>query len=470
VSPRARLGALVGVLLLVVTTLVPGLAPAGAQEDGEVAPTMPATPILSARRLPGVLQGVTADPALAGTLDPYLDRAAGDACAVVLDRGRVVYRRNFDVSMVPASVLKLLTGTAALEVLGTDRRLATVAGADAPMAAGVVEGDLFVVGGGDPLLTTPGFKASLDNPAQLTEAYSDLADALVAAGLTEVRGDVVGDDSRYEDVRWLPTWPDRYQAEGDVGPISALIVNDGQTGFTETPDEETADRRPGDPPLLAAQTLKTLLEQRGVRIGGEGSTGVAPEGFQEIARMESVPMAEIVGEMITDSDNTTAEMLTREMGVVAKGEGTTAAGLQVIRETLGSLGYDTTGLALNDGSGMDPANQVPCPLVLELISRSGPDTLIGGFLPLAGETGTLHERMLESEATGRVRAKTGTLNQVNALAGFADTPPGSSITFVMIQNGSQPNGKAWVDDYADLLMSYAAAPGLDVLGPLPPVS
>ena len=186
--------------------------------------------------------------------------------------------------------------------------------------------------------------------------------------------------------------------------------------------------------------------------------------------MESLPVADIVGEMITNSDNTTAELLTREMGVVAKGSGTTEAGTQVIVETLSSLGYDTTDLHLNDGSGLDPTDKVPCPLVLDILTRSGRDSVIGRAMAVAGQTGTLRKRMLDSPATGRVQAKTGTLNEVNALAGFADTPTGAAITFLMIQNGLQPSGISWVDRYAALLMSYADGPSLDSLGPLPPTS
>ncbi len=425
------------------------------------------TPVLSARRLPGVLQGAVADPKLAATLDPYLDRAAGDQCAVVLDRGRVAYTRNLDATMTTASVQKLLTATAALEVLGPDTTLATRVGAGAPMVDGVVDGDLFLVGGGDPLLTTPGYKASLLDPDQVVEDYATLADALVAAGLKQVRGGIVGDDSHHEEVRWVPSWPDRYQTGGDVGPLSALLVNDGQTGFTTTPDKPSTSRKPGDPPALAAQTLETLLVARGVAVDGTGSSGAAPGDMTEIARIESLPVSQLVGEMLIDSDNNTAELLTREMGVVAKGAGTTAAGVQVIQETLASLGYDTTGLALNDGSGMDPASEVPCALVADVLVRTGRDSVIARSLAVAGQTGTLRTRMTGTDATGRVRAKTGTLNEVNALAGFADTPTGNALTFVMVQNGLQSSQLSWVDRYAALLMSYADAPALDVLGPKP---
>jgi len=464
---RRALPVLLLSLVAVVATLLPGVTTAGA--DDQDATPVPATPLLSARRLPGVLQGATADPALAADLEPYLDKAAGTQCAVVLDAGRVVYQRDLDKAMVPASVLKLLTGTAALEVLGADSRLTTVVGASGPMVDGVVDGDLYLVGGGDPLLTTPGYEVSLDDPEQVTEDFAALADALVAAGLREVTGGVVGDDSRHETVRWIPSWPSRYQSEGFVGPLSALMVNDGQTGFTTSPETPTTTRRPGDPPLLAAQTLITLLEQRGVRVAGGGSTGTAPADLQEVAHLDSLPIADIVGEMMTSSDNTTAELLTREMGLKAKGQGTTEAGLQVIVETLASLGYDTTGLDLNDGSGLDPANRVPCRLVVEMLQRTGRDSVLGSHMAVAGQTGTLRMRMTNSEATGRVQAKTGTLNEVNALAGYADTPSGNAITFLLIQNGLQPSGLSWIDRYAALLMSYAQGPPLDALGPLPPL-
>jgi len=105
--------------------------------------------------------------------------------------------------------------------------------------------------------------------------------------------------------------------------------------------------------------------------------------------------------------------------------------------------------------------------VLDILTRSGRDSVIGRSMAVAGKTGTLRKRMLSSEATGRVQAKTGTLNEVNALAGYADTPKGNAITFLMIQNGLQPNGMSWVDKYAALLMSYADAPALESLGPLP---
>ncbi len=465
---RRRTSALVAAFCVLITLAGP-LGPMRA-EGAEPEPVVPTTPLLSARRLPDVLQGAVADPALAAELDPYLDAAAGSVCASVLDRGRVAYSRNLGESMAPASVVKLLTATAALEVFGPDHVLTTRAGAASPIADGVVDGDLYVVGGGDPLLVTGGYIASLDDPEQRTEDFAALADALVASGLRQVRGDVVGDDARHENVRWVPSWPDRYQREGFVGPLSALMVNDGQTGFTTSPGEPSTDRKPGDPPALAAQTLLTLLEDRGVRVDGHGSSGTAPADLTEIAHLDSVPMSEVVAEMLTDSDNTTVELLTRELGLARAGEGTTAAGTEVISQTLAAMGLPTEGLALKDGSGLDPDNAVPCALPLAILERSGPDSIIGRGLAVAGQTGTLRKRMTDSGAAGVLHAKTGTLNEVNALAGFATTPTGNDITFVMVQNGLQANGFGFVDGFAEQLLTYAQGPSLDALGPTPPSS
>ena len=116
---------------------------------------------------------------------------------------------------------------------------------------------------------------------------------------------------------------------------------------------------------------------------------------------------------------------------------------------------------------MDPASEVPCALVADVLVRTGRALRHRPVLAVAGQTGTLRTRMTGTDATGRVQAKTGTLNEVNALAGFADTPTGNALTFVMVQNGLRASQISWVDRYAALLMSYAEAPALAVLGPKP---
>lgn len=458
-------------LCIAMTVLVSVALPAvGASAVDAVDPIpvpVPVTPLLSARRFPGSLQGATADPELATSLDAYLSKVAGTSCAIVEQDGRVVYTHAAPDVLAPASVMKLTTAIAALEVLGPDRVLTTrMVSATAPKD-GVIEGDLFVVGGGDPLLATAGYKPSFGDPEQFSEDFTKVADAIAAAGITRIDGNIVGDDSRHEQTRWVPTWPTRYQIGGTVAPLSALLVNHGSTGYADSPNEQTTNRKAGDPPVLFAQTLRTILKGRGIEVTGAASAGTAPPDAHEVARYDSVPVSEIVAEMLTDSDNTTAETLAREIGREVSGQGTTAAGIAAIQQTLQRLGLDTTGLVMFDGSGLDTGDRMPCALAISLIERVASDPKVGPSLPVGGKTGTLRKRMLNSASTGRVRAKTGTLNTVNALAGFADTPQGNVLTFSFIQNGSDGRGPAVADGFTDRLMAYAKGPKLDALGPVP---
>ena len=437
--------------------------------DGEGGAPAPVTPLLSARRFPSALQSTSADGALAAALEPYLDATPGSECVSVLSYGRIVYQRNPDAVMVPASVLKMATATAALDVLGPTTTLTTRFVASAPLVNGVVSGDLFVLGGGNPLLTTPGYQASLDDPDQIVQPFGEVADALVAAGVTRIEGRLIGDDSRHESRRWLTGWPERYQTGGTVAPLSALVVNDGQTGYSESPEQPTTNRRAGDSPLLFVSTLRTELQARGVEVEGVVDTGRAPvEASVEIARHDSLPVADIVFEMLRSSDNTTAELILREMGAVSGGAGTTAAGLEVVRQSLQRQGFDLTGADLRDGSGLDPASRMPCPLMMDLLQAAPADSTIIRSLPTGGRTGTLRQRMQNGISTGRVQAKTGTLNSVNALLGFASTDGGAPLTFVMVHNGNDPRGTGFADGFTDRLVRHGKDRLLSRLGPVAP--
>ena len=442
------------------------LAPSSSGAATAVLPT-PATPVLSARRLPHVMLGATADARYASVLDPFLTRAAGSTCAVVTEHGRLVYARNPHDSLAPASTVKLLTAIAAIEVLGADRTLATTALAARAPKEGVVAGDLFLVGEGDPLLTTKGYSQSLEDPDQITEDFAAVADAIVAAGITEIHGDIVGDDTHLDRTRWLPGWPTRYQIGGTVAPLSALLVNDGQTGFTDTPDATNAARKPGDPPALAAATLRTLLIARGVTVSGGASAGPAPSSAVELAQHQSRPVGEIVGEMLTDSDNTTAEILTRVIGRVAGGSGTTEAGTEAIVRTIRSLGLPADTLVMKDGSGLDGDDRVSCDLLLAAVTRLPDYPQLVDKLPVAGRSGTLRRRLTSSPATAKVRAKTGTLNNVNALAGFAQTSTGLDVHFSMIENGVDSRGTGVTDGFADRVVTYGDGLALQSYQPLP---
>lgn len=465
---RKIFAATIASLTLLVVLASPSIgAPDSETDSAAQAAVTPTTPLLSARRFPGALQASTADPEILASIDQFLNKVVGSSCVIVELDGRTIYERKGSEAFVPASAMKLATAMAALDLLGADAKFTTRFIANKPPENGVIEGDLVVVGGGDPLLSTSGYKTVFDDPDQFYEEFSAIADALSQSGIRSITGDLVGDDSRYDDVRWVPTWPARYQFGGTVAPLSALVVNDGNTGYTDTPNEATTNRKAGDSPLLFVQTLRTVLNSRGITVGGLATTGRAPTDGEEVSTFDSVAMSQVLTEMLKNSDNTTAELVLKEIGVQSKGEGTTAAGIEAAKESLSSQGFDITDLVMLDGSGLDRGNRMSCELSLALVEAVSQRPEFSDALPLGGKSGTLRKRMLATPSTGRVRAKTGTLNSVNALAGFADTPKGTTLTFAFIHNGTDPRTTGVADGFTDRLMAYPKGPKTTLLEPLP---
>ena len=212
--------------------------------------------------------------------------------------------------MIPASNQKLLVAAAALHVLGPEHTFTTEVRAGG-VSGGVVAGDLYLVGGGDPLLTTSDYPAETINGYPVLNATSldALADSVVAAGITQIEGNIVGDGSRYDDEWFDPSWPEEIRVT-EAGPVDALMVNDVR--FL-TDEWQPAN----DPNAGAAEELGRLLEERGVTIGGQGESGTAPADAAAIASIESAPLPTVIAEMQATSDNNTAEMLLKELGVAA---------------------------------------------------------------------------------------------------------------------------------------------------------
>ena len=464
-------------LLLVVVGLLLGLLPAGpAAAQANPGTTGPkrvprlTTPLFSARRVPNLLRANIADEKLATAITTLMADAPTDHCIEITSHGRLVFRRNGDEPLEPASTNKLLTATGILQNTKPDAGLITSARAAGPAEGGVVKGNLFLVGGGDALLTTTGYKPTLEDSNQFTADLGALADRIKAAGITEVQGDIVGDDSRFDAVRYVATWPNRYKSENTVGPLSALMVNDGVTGYSKSPEKPSRVYHPGDPPALAAETLKTMLTDRGVTVTGNPVTGVAPSGSTEIAQISSA-FADEVGEMLAWSDNTTAEALTKELGVLTGGGGTTAAGTKATIDTLTRMGVPTAGLIMRDGSGLDDGNRLTCDLLNGLLDKQGPDSVLAKGLPVAAKSGTLRKRMRGTPVAGQVFAKTGTLTNppVVSLAGFITTRAGDTLTFSFVQNGLKSDASLQ-DQLALAMFEYPQAPDLSELLPKPPAA
>ncbi len=379
-------------------------------------------------------------------LDAVVAYSPPDTCLSVMIDGEPVYQHDATLPLVPASTEKLLTATVALERLRGDLRFETRVVATAAPAAGVVTGDLTLVGGGDPTLMTDAYRFArrigADQPAASLDA---LADRIKAAGVQRITGRVVGDETRYDTVRSVPSWPERYVTQNQSGPLSALTVDDGYVLRFPAPGDDgpVVRERSIDPAGDAARLLTDRLLMRGIKVDGAGGAGagVAPAGAVDVAALASAPLEEIVGYMLLSSDNQIAELLTKEIGRAAGGGGTTAAGAVAIEQRAAELKIRTAGSDVVDGSGLDPGNRVTCDELMSVLGvAGGPGGAVGRSLPVAGRSGTLADRFRGTTAEGRLRAKTGSLSSVTALAGFVDLPEGGTATFAYVANG-RPVGK-----------------------------
>lgn len=423
------------------------------------------SPLFSARRVPALMQAHVADAQLQTRVNDIMKVAPSTSCIEISDHGRVILRVNGDEPLEPASTNKVLTATGLLARFSPDDKMATRVLATAAPQNGIVDGDVWLVGGGDAMLTTPGYAQSLTEYKQMVTDFAPLADKMKAAGVTRITGRVIGDDSRYDKERYVPSWPQRFQGQDTVGPLSALIVNDGVTGYTTDPDAASATRKAGDPPVLAAQTLVAYLRARGIEVTGEPTTGSAPTTAVEVARIETTMRDEIT-EMLSFSDNTTAELLNKELGLAVGGTGTTVEGTRATRTTLDQIGLPTAGLVMADASGLDDSNRLTCDLLVGALDHHGADSELARGLSIWGQRGTLRNRVRGTPLDGQIMAKTGTLTKppVAALAGFEKTAAGSTLSFAFIQNGPKSDANLQ-DKLVQVLFDYPQAPDISALVP-----
>lgn len=440
---------------------VRAVPPASGEPLGAVeAPS--AAPVLTVRRLPVLLATPLGERRLVEGLAALTEGLPAPSCLEVGDGARSLFRSAPGVPVVPASTLKLVTAATVLSHLDASGSLRTTVRTEAPVADGVVAGDLWLVGGGDPVLGTAAWAASASRQPALWTSIEALADRVVAAGVRSVQGRVIGDESRYDAVRYVPSWPDRYRTQRQVGPLSALSLDDGFARPSGTAD------LPPDPPTGAAAVFTQLLRERGVEVVGEPSANVAPPAVvHEVAGIDSPPLLELAGQMLRESDNGTAELLLKEVGHRVVGRGSTEVGAQVAEGTLSALGLPMEGVDVVDGSGLDRGNQLTCGLLHDLLVQFDAGGEVEGGLAVAGVTGTLAHRFLDSPVNGRLRAKTGSLNAVAALAGYADTRNEGELTFAFVLNGLPPGADAAAPQaaLADLLVAYPDVPALEELGP-----
>ncbi|MGH8791089.1 MAG: D-alanyl-D-alanine carboxypeptidase/D-alanyl-D-alanine endopeptidase [Stackebrandtia sp.] len=483
---------------------------------------LPVPLIAAAIAVAAISSPAGADPgeeALKETIDEILadDRLDGAAASVLVAdaaSGDVLYERNPDTRLMPASNTKLLTSSAALELLGGDYTYRTDANADGKVKGSALVGDLYLRGTGDPTM--------------LAEDYDALAADIAASGVTTITGDLVADDTRFDDVRLGQDWAwddEPYYYAAQISPLTVAPDTDYDAGtvivtaapgdnpgddpkVTVTPDtdyvdivnrastvESGADETlsierehesndiviSGDLPVdaepasdwasvsrptgYAADVFAGALKDNGVKLVGDVRLGEAtPDDAETLAAHDSMPLDELMIPFMKLSNNGHAEVLTKTIGYETSGEGTWSAGLAAVDEYLASAGVDLDAVRHVDGSGLSRQNHLPSEEFAALLvaGRDAPwfDVWYDS-MPIACADdrlvgGTLRSRMCDTPAEGNVHAKTGTLTGATGLSGYVADADGRELVFsIVLNNYLADTVKDIEDEIAIALASFS---------------
>ncbi|GAA2379149.1 D-alanyl-D-alanine carboxypeptidase/D-alanyl-D-alanine endopeptidase [Streptomyces carpaticus] len=469
--------------------------------------------------------GDTGRPGFADTIDSILtDPLLSGAAAQVVVRdpatGQTLYDRDGDRRLMPASTTKLLTASAALDILGPDHRFRTE-------VLRTRDGDLYLRGTGDPVLL----------PGEL----DDLAAEVAAAGITHVPGDLVADDTLFTGPGLGRAWGWDAEQYAYSAPVSALTLapdTDYDSGSVRVsagpgaapgkpasvtlhpaPDLLTVDNRAvtvaaggphtlsvgrthgqdtitvtgtvpagaaptdtwlsvTDPTAYTAAVFADALAAHGVTVAGTTVTGRAvPAGAETVAAHTSMPLSEILVPFLKLSVNPHGEALLKAIGAADTGTGSWTAGLAAVADHATRLGLDPGGYAQVDGSGLSRMNMIAPADFADLLAAVRDEPWFGHWyaaLPIACEPdrlvgGTLRSRMCGTPAAGNARAKTGTLTGATALSGYVTTAGGRELVFSIMINHHLGSGQTRVQDAIVAALAADGGPGPRTTTP-PPIA
>src|SRR5213594_2048971 len=436
------------------------------------------------------------------------------------ESGETLYEQNADKYFVPASNMKLFTTALALAKLGPDFRFHTTLETPGTISSeGVLSGDLVLVGRGDPNLSNRKF------PYELKEEFdgspekilAELADALVAKGVKEISGDVIGDDSYFPRERYPNGWEiddmvweygaaisaivvddntvqltltagekagDRVQAAVSPATPDFMVQNDVSTSAADVKSDLTLTREPGsnlvvvkgtlpaksaprklvlaieEPAQHAAAIVKRLLEERGVRVAGVARArhDHAEPGGDPVVLAEhvSVPLGDALKLINKISQNLHTEMLLRTVARQSGPWATPDELMKVPADFYAAVGIAPGDVIQTDASGLSRHDLVTPRAIVALLNFAQKQPWFGPYyasLPVAGVDGTLEDRMKNTPAAGRIHAKTGSVEHVRTLSGFAETPGGRRLIFSFLSNNQ--GGKS--HEAADALTGLCVA-------------
>jgi len=346
-----------------------------------------------------------------------------------------LYSRNAGKLFIPASNMKIITGAAALALLGPDYRFKTSFVSLDLVRDSVIEGDLIVVGRGDP---------TVSNRVQQGNAMTwmaRVADSLVAHGIKRVNGGLRRGFNAFPDTIYGYGWEWDDLSGESAAPIDELLYNEGMTTVTRriAGRDTTVAVATATPARTYLEALASALSARGIVITrgvSEADPAIFADGIT-LFEVSSPPLREILRYMEKPSQNQIAEVLLRTIGLERTGVGSADSGAAVVSRQLLAWGAERDGFVVYDGSGMSRHDLLTPETIVRTLVAIQRDTAFQVFydaLPIAGVDGTLRTRMVGTPAAGNIRGKTGSLEFVRSFSGYVTDGDGDRLVFSILNN------------------------------------
>ena len=332
---------------------------------------------------------------------------------------------NHTQTMIPASNTKLFTSATALELMGGEYLISTVIlSDDDDLSDGTIDGDIYIKGFGNPTFTT--------------EDLENLVNQLYQAGLRKVTGNVIGDDTYFDNIYSRDDWISEERANVKLPPISALVIDRNKTTVRRKRKGRyrTYFVNVDNPPLFAAKKFREILNTDGVEVTGKAVSSQTPDNAIPLVE-SSIELRELMKLINKSSDNFYAECLFKTLGAVYSGKQSNSFfATQAILNYIEDMGIFSTGTKIVDGSGISRFDQVTAGALVGLLEKiyfniSQFDNF-NNSLSIAGVDGTLHKRMIGTAAENNFRGKTGSLNGVSSISGYVTNADNDDIIVCMM--------------------------------------